>query len=167
MEMKSARERKGFSFLTALLLLAASLGTLLTGCSGHSGNASQSLTKITLNEVAHSIFYAPMYVAIENGYFEKEGLDITLVNGAGADKVMTALISGEADIGFMGPEATIYTYNQGASDYAVNFAQLTQRAGNFLVGRTNESNFKWEDLKGTTVIGGRAGGMPQMVFEYI
>ena len=108
-----------------------------------------------------------MYVAIENGYFEKEGLDITLVNGAGADKVMTALISGEADIGFMGPEATIYTYNQGASDYAVNFAQLTQRAGNFLVGRTNAPNFKWEDLKGTSVIGGRAGGMPQMVFEYI
>ena len=167
MKMKSARERKGFSFLVALLLLIASLCTLLTGCSGHSENASQSLTKITLNEVAHSIFYAPMYVAIENGYFEKEGLDITLVNGAGADKVMTALISGEADIGFMGPEATIYTYNQGASDYAVNFAQLTQRAGNFLVGRTNETNFKWEDLKGTTVIGGRAGGMPQMVFEYI
>ena len=155
MKIKSAR--KGFSFLMALLLLVASLSTLLTGCSCHAGNTSRTLTKITLNEVAHSIFYAPMYVAIENGYFEKEGLDITLVNGAGADKVMTALISGEADIGFMGPEATIYTYNQGASDYAVNFAQLTQRAGNFLVGRTNETNFKWEDLKGTTVIGGRAG----------
>ena len=159
MKVKSARKGKGVSFLMALLLLVASLGTLLTGCSGHTGNTSRTLTKITLNEVAHSIFYAPMYVAIENGYFEKEGLDITLVNGAGADKVMTALISGEADIGFMGPEATIYTYNQGASDYAVNFAQLTQRAGNFLVGRTNETNFKWEDLKGTTVIGGRAGGM--------
>ena len=167
MKVKSARKGKGFSFLMALLLLVASLGTLLTGCSGHAGNTSRTLTKITLNEVAHSIFYAPMYVAIENGYFEKEGLDITLVNGAGADKVMTALISGEADIGFMGPEATIYTYNQGASDYAVNFAQLTQRAGNFLVGRTNAPNFKWEDLKGTSVIGGRAGGMPQMVFEYI
>lgn len=159
MKVKSARKGKGFSFLMALLLLVASLGTLLTGCSGHAGNTSQTLTKITLNEVAHSIFYAPMYVAIENGYFEKEGLDITLVNGAGADKVMTALISGEADIGFMGPEATIYTYNQGASDYAVNFAQLTQRAGNFLVGRTNAPNFKWEDLKGTSVIGGRAGGV--------
>lgn len=167
MKMKNRRKRKGFSFFMVLMLGMASMCTLLTGCSNHSGGNSQALTKVTLNEVAHSIFYAPMYVAIENGYFEKEGLDITLVNGAGADKVMTALISGEADIGFMGPEATIYTYNQGASDYAVNFAQLTQRAGNFLVGRTNETNFKWEDLKGTTVIGGRAGGMPQMVFEYI
>lgn len=152
-------KRKSISFLLALFLLTALLCTLCTGCAGHSGNTAKTLEKIILNEVAHSIFYAPMYVAIENGYFEDEGLDITLVNGAGADKVMTALISGEADIGFMGPEATIYTYNQGASDYAVNFAQLTQRAGNFLVGRTPEDNFKWENLKGTTVIGGRAGGI--------
>ncbi|HIT06628.1 MAG TPA: ABC transporter substrate-binding protein [Candidatus Scybalocola faecipullorum] len=108
-----------------------------------------------------------MYAAIENGYFEDEGIDLTLVNSNGADKVMTALISGEADIGFMGPEATVYTFNQGASDYAVNFAQLTQRAGNFLVARTPVNDFQWTDLKGTTVLGGRAGGMPQMIFEYI
>ncbi len=108
-----------------------------------------------------------MYAAIENGYFEDEGIDLTLVNSNGADKVMTALISGEADIGFMGPEATVYTFNQGASDYAVNFAQLTQRAGNFLVARTPVDDFQWTDLKGTTVLGGRAGGMPQMIFEYI
>ena len=107
------------------------------------------------------------YAAIELGYFEDEGLDLTLVNGAGADKVMTALISGDADIGFMGSEASIYVYQQGSDDYAVNFAQLTQRAGNFLVGREAQDNFTWADLKGKKVLGGRAGGMPEMVFEYI
>ncbi len=125
------------------------------------------LVKVTLNEVAHSIFYAPMYVAIEEGYFEEEGIDLDLVCGFGADKTMTAVISGEADIGFMGSEASIYTYAEGATDYVVNFAQLTQRAGNFLVAREDMSDFKWEDLKGSLVLGGRKGGMPEMVFEYI
>ena len=124
-------------------------------------------TPVTLNEVAHSIFYAPQYAAIELGYFDSEGLELTLVNGGGADKVMTALVSGEADIGFMGSEASIYTYAGGEKDYAMNFAQLTQRAGNFLVGRTPEADFKWENLIGKKVLGGRAGGMPEMVFEYI
>lgn len=137
----------------------------LTGCQSEAN--SSDLTPVTLNEVAHSIFYAPQYVAIEEGYFEEEGIDLTLVNGGGADKVMTAMVSGEADIGFMGSEASIYTYAGGEEDYAVNFAQLTQRAGNFLVGRAPEKDFKWEDLAGTKVLGGRAGGMPQMVFEYI
>lgn len=127
----------------------------------------EKLTKITLNEVAHSIFYAPQYVAIEEGYFEEEGLDLTLVTGFGADKVLTALISGEADIGFMGAEASIYACQEGATDPAVNFAQLTQRAGNFLVAREEMPDFKWEDLKGKKVLGGRKGGMPEMVFEYI
>ena len=125
------------------------------------------LAKVTLNEVAHSIFYAPQYVAIEEGYFEEEGLDLTLVTGFGADKVLTALISGEADIGFMGAEASIYACQEGATDPAVNFAQLTQRAGNFLVAREEMPDFKWEDLKGKKVLGGRKGGMPEMVFEYI
>ncbi|MCF2568209.1 ABC transporter substrate-binding protein [Mediterraneibacter glycyrrhizinilyticus] len=125
------------------------------------------LTPVTLNEVAHSIFYAPMYVAIEEGYFEEEGIDLELVCGFGADKTMTAVISGEADIGFMGSEASIYTYAEGATDYVVNFAQLTQRAGNFLVAREEMPDFKWEDLKGHVVLGGRKGGMPEMVFEYI
>ena len=125
------------------------------------------MTPVTLNEVAHSIFYAPQYAAIELGYFKDQGIDLSLVNGAGADKVMTALVSGDADIGFMGSEASIYTYANGASDYAVNFAQLTQRAGNFLVGRQPDPAFQWSKLKGTKVLGGRAGGMPQMVFEYI
>ena len=151
-----------FRFLAALSLTALAL----TGC-GRDGAQDKNLTPVTLNEVAHSIFYAPQYAAIELGYFEEEGIDLTLVNGGGADKVMTALISGDAQIGFMGSEASIYVYQEGSQDYAVNFAQLTQRAGNFLVGRQPEPNFKWEDLRGKKVLGGRAGGMPQMVFEYI
>ena len=145
------------------LCLFALLLTTAVGC----GNTAATGMKVTLNEVAHSVFYAPMYVAIEEGYFEEEGLDVTLVTGFGADKTMTALLSGEADIGFMGPESTIYTYQGGMEDYAVNFAQLTQRAGNFLVGRTPDENFTFADLKGKDVLAGRAGGMPQMVFEFI
>ena len=127
----------------------------------------EKLTKVTLNEVAHSIFYAPQYVAIEEGYFKDEGLDLTLVTGFGADKTMTAVISGEADIGFMGAEASVYAYQEGATDPVVNFAQLTQRAGNFLVAREEMPDFKWEDLKDKKILGGRKGGMPEMVFEYI
>ncbi|MBO5227612.1 MAG: ABC transporter substrate-binding protein [Lachnospiraceae bacterium] len=153
-------KRKIFSlFLT--LGLAATL--FLSGCNKN----DNALTAITLNEVAHSIFYAPQYVAIELGYFEEEGLDITLVNGGGADKVMTALISNDAQIGFMGSEASIYVYAEGSDDYAINFAQLTQRAGNFLVAREADADFNWSKLVGKEVLGGRAGGMPQMVFEYI
>ena len=147
---------------TTVLVLGALL--VLSGCAK---NPDDALTPVTLNEVAHSIFYAPQYAAIELGYFKDQGIDLSLVNGAGADKVMTALVSGDADIGFMGSEASIYTYANGASDYAVNFAQLTQRAGNFLVGRQPDPAFQWSKLKGTKVLGGRAGGMPQMVFEYI
>ena len=126
----------------------------------------KELKKIVLNEVAHSIFYAPMYVAIENGYFEEEGIDLELVTGFGADKTMTALISNEAQIGFMGPEASIYTYQEGAIDVVKNFAQLTQRAGNFLVGREPNPGFQWSDLKGTEVIGGRAGGTGSYTIEF-
>lgn len=134
---------------------------------GAEEQATTEMTDVTLNEVAHSIFYAPMYVAIEEGYFADEGINLTLVTGFGADKTMTALISGEADIGFMGPESTIYTYNEGSQDYVVNFAQLTQRAGNFLVAREEMADFTWDDLKGKDVLGGRKGGMPEMIFEYI
>ena len=150
-------------FFVLCLVSCFLLSILLIGCKKEDGG----FTSVTLNEVAHSIFYAPQYVAIELGYFEEEGLDITLVNGGGADKVMTALISGDAQIGFMGSEASIYVYAEGSADYAVNFAQLTQRAGNFLVRRIPDNDFKWSDLIGKTVLGGRAGGMPQMVFEYI
>lgn len=153
--------RKGVATaLITMMTVAASL----TGC-GKKENSS--LTQVTLNEVAHSVFYAPMYVAIEKGYFEEQGIDLQLVTGFGADKTMTAVLSGEAEIGFMGSESTIYTYAGGIEDYVVNFAQLTQRAGNFLVAREPMPDFAWSDLKGKTVLGGRAGGMPEMVFEYI
>lgn len=142
----------------AAALAAALTLSVLSGC--QAAPVKNSLTPVTLNEVAHSIFYAPQYAAIELGYFEEEGIDLTLVNGAGADKVMTALVSGDADIGFMGSEASIYTYAGGAEDYAVNFAQLTQRAGNFLVGHEADEDFTWEKLKGKKVLGGRAGGVP-------
>lgn len=162
--------------LLACALAAVFTLALLAGCSRKSespgpedaGQKEETgLTEVTLNEVAHSIFYAPMYAAVEEGYFAEEGIDLDLVCGFGADKTMTAVISGEADTGFMGSEASIYTYNEGATDYVVNFAQLTQRAGNFLVAREEMPDFRWEDLKGSVVLGGRKGGMPEMVFEYI
>ena len=152
--------------ILVLLLITVLSVTSLLACSKEETNETNA-TKVVLSEVAHSIFYAPMYVAIEEGYFAEEGIDLELVTAFGADKVMTAVLSGEADIGFMGSESSIYTYNEGATDFVVNFAQLTQRAGNFLVAREKMPNFSWEDLKGTYVLGGRKGGMPQMVFEYI
>ena len=157
--------RKGVSLLLTAMMVAG----LFTGCgnTGTETGGDGKTTSVTLNEVAHSIFYAPMYVAVEEGYFKEEGLDVTLVTGFGADKTMTAVLTGEADIGFMGSESTIYTYAGGTDDYVVNFAQLTQRAGNFLVSREPIDEFSWDMLKGQDVLGGRAGGMPQMVFEYI
>lgn len=154
-----------------LALTAALTFGMLAGCGQmkdlSDGGEKKELQKVTLNEVAHSIFYAPMYVAIEEGYFREEGIDLTLVTGFGADKTVTAVLAGEADIGFMGSESTIYTKNGGAEDYLINFAQLTQRAGNFLVAREPIEHFEWDMLKGKKVLGGRAGGMPEMVFEYI
>lgn len=154
-------KKKVIAAALAVVLAAAALPSAVLA------EEKEKLTEVTLNEVAHSIFYAPQYVAIEEGYFEDEGLKIDLVNGFGADKVMTAVISGEADIGFMGAEASVYAYQEGATDPVVNFAQLTQRAGNFLVAREEMPDFQWEDLKGKKVLGGRKGGMPEMVFEYI
>lgn len=141
--------KKKFICVLAIITFVTSLAV---GCKSKDG-----LTEITLNEVAHSIFYAPMYVAIEEGYFEDEGLKVNLVNGLGADKTMTAVLSGECEIGFMGAEATVYVYNEGESDYVVNFAQLTQRAGNFLVSKDKDEVFQWDNIKGKTVIGGRPG----------
>ena len=126
----------------------------------------KNLEKVTLAEVAHTVFYAPMYVAIEKGYFEEAGIDINLILTSGADKVTAAVLSGDADIGFSGSEATIYVYNGGEKDYLKTFAQLTQKDGSFIVSREKIDNFKLSDLKGKTVIGGRAGGMPEMTFEY-
>ena len=125
------------------------------------------LKKISVNEVARSVFYAPQYVAINNGFFKKEGLEIELTTGQGADKVMTAVLAGQSDIGFAGPEASIYVYNEGKEDYAEVFAQMTKRDGSFLVSKTDTDNFSWNDLKGKTVIPGRKGGVPYMTFEYV
>ncbi len=151
----------------AVCLVLLSVMAAVAGCGSGGGGTKDGRTAVVLNEVAHSIFYAPMYVAIEEGYFGEAGIDLTLVTGFGADKTMTAVLTNEADIGFMGSESTIYTYVGGTEDYVVNFAQLTQRAGNFLVARQPIDNFSWDMLKGKDVLGGRAGGMPEMVFEYI
>ena len=122
---------------------------------------------IRLNEVTHSVFYAPLYLAIENGYFAEEGIKIELTNGGGADASMTALLSGTADIGLMGPETVIYVYNQNKADYPKVFGQLTQKDGSFLVSRVAEPNFDWNNLKGKEILAGRKGGVPAMTFEYI
>ena len=147
------KNKKWISLAAAVILAVTALPMTAICCRERIGRMRKTLTKVTLNEVAHSIFYAPQYVAIEKGYFKDEGLDLTLITGFGADKTMTAVISGEADIGFMGAEASIYAYQEGATDPVVNFAQLTQRAGNFLVAREEMPDFKWEDLKGRKVLG--------------
>ncbi|PYG87837.1 NitT/TauT family transport system substrate-binding protein [Ruminiclostridium sufflavum DSM 19573] len=125
------------------------------------------MIKVRLSEVTHSVFYAPQYIAINKGFFEAAGLDVELQNGQGADKVMTAVLSGQCDIGFAGPEASIYVYNEGKEDYSIVFAQLTKRDGSFLVGRAPDTGFKWNSLKNKNIIGGRIGGVPEMTLEYV
>ena len=151
--------KKGICVVLAALVM---LSAVLCGCS----QESKDLVTVRLNEVTHSVFYAPQYVAMELGFFEEEGIAIELTNGGGADKVMTAVVSGQSDIGLAGPEACIYIYNQGKEDYPRIFAQLTKRDGSFLIGRTDE-DFSWENLRGKTIIGGRKGGMPEMTLEYV
>jgi NitT/TauT family transport system substrate-binding protein len=157
--------RKTAVFLLLAVLLAAAVG--LSGCAREEAAQSEKMVTVKFSEVVRSIFYAPQYVAINKGFFEDEGLKLDLTTAQGADKVMTALLSGEADIGLAGPEATVYVYNEGQKDYAINFAQLTRTDGSFLVGRQKEPDFKWENLKGKTIIGGRPGGIPEMVLEYV
>lgn len=130
-------------------------------------NKKADVQTIELNEVTHSVFYAPLYIAIENGYFEEEKINVNLTNGGGADKSMTALLAGTAQIALMGPETVVYVYNQGKKDAPKVFAQLTQRDGSFLVSRKAEPDFKWSDLKGKEILAGRKGGVPAMTFEYM
>ncbi len=152
---------KKLKLISLLLVLTIIFAFTLTGCK------KDELKTVRLIEVTHSLFYTPQYVALTQGFFEEEGLKIELINGKGADKCMTALLSDEADIAFMGPEASVYVYNKSKEDYAINFAQLTQKDGSFLVGREPDPNFTFDKLKGKTVIGGRKGGMPEMTLEYV
>ncbi len=147
--------------LLMIVLLVTSM--FLVGCQ----QQETQMKNIRLIEVTHSIFYSPQYVALEKGFFEEQGLNIELTNGGGADKCMAAMVSGEADIAFMGPEASVYVYLQGREDHAVNFAQLTQRDGSFIVGREDDDNFTIDKLKGKTILGGRKGGVPLMALEYV
>ena len=150
----------------SVMLAMGVIAALFAGCQAKPAK-SQELTKITVSEVTHSVFYAPQYVAISQGFFKEEGLEVELINGQGADKVMTAVVSGEVDIGFSGPEAAIYVLKEGKADYPMVFAQLTKRDGSFLIGRKPDDNFTFEKLKGTHLIGGRKGGVPLMTLEYV
>lgn len=147
-------------------LLTAFMGLFcllpLTACKNDDG-----LKRVRVNEVTHSIFYAPMYLADSMGYFKEEGIEIELTNGGGADKVMAAVLSGDADVGFCGPEAALYVLAGGSTDVPVVFGQLTKRDGSFLVSREKQENFKWTDLKGKEILAGRKGGVPAMTFEYV
>ncbi len=150
--------KKLLTFLLSLIFVIAPL----SAC-----KKDGDLKKLEINEVTHSVFYAPLYLAIEKGYFEEEGLEINLTNGGGADKSMTAVLSKTADIGLMGPETVIYIENQGKSDLPKVFGQLTQKDGSFLVSRIEEPNFDWNNLKGKEILAGRKGGVPAMTFEYV
>lgn len=149
------------SVFSAVIILLLTLAVFL-----NFKKDDNNLVNIKVAEVAHTVFYAPQYVALSNGYFEEEGLDIELILTPGADKVTAAVLSGDAQIGFSGSEATIYVYNGGEQDYLKTFAQLTQKDGSFLVSREKIENFTLDDLLGKTVIGGRKGGMPEMTFEW-
>lgn len=160
---------KCFKRIAAIFSVIAIIGATFMGCGKVNDKRTEStnLKTIRLNEVVRSVFYAPMYVAINEGFFEEEGLAIDLSTGQGADKTMQQLLSGNVDIGFSGPEQVVYIYNQGREDYQVVFGQLTQRDGSFLVGREEEENFDWSSLKGKEIIGGRPGGIPEMALEYV
>lgn len=148
--------------LLVLLIVGVVIGIVLY----QNREQDSNLQTIKVNEVTRSLFYVPQYAAIANGFFEEEGLKLDLTTSEGTDKVMTAILANQSDIGFAGPEASIYIYNEGKEDYAQIFAQITKRDGSFLVSRENE-DFKWENLKGKTIIPGRKGGMPYMTFEYL
>ena len=149
----------------AILVIAIVIAVVVIKC--QTGNNQNTLQTIHVSEVTRSVFYAPQYVAINNGYFEEKGLEIELSTGQGADAVMTSVLANQVEIGFAGPEASIYVYNEGKEDYTEVFAQLTKKDGSLLVSRTNEENFSWENLKGKTVIPGRKGGVPYMTLEYV
>lgn len=157
---------KKFIIALIIIVVVATAGILIYKKATEKTETSD-LTTIQLNEVTRSVFYAPQYVAISNGFFEEEGLELEITTGQGADKVMTAILAGQSDIGLCGPEAAIYVYNEGKEDYIEVFAQLTQKDGSFLVSKNPTDNFQWKDLVGKTVIPGRKGGVPYMTLEYV
>ena len=158
--------KKKIIILVCFIIVLAGVLFFIINKNSKDKNDKNTLKEVKVAEVAHTIFYAPAYAAISKGYFEDEGIKIDLTLTAGADKVTAAVLSGDVDVGFCGSEATIYVYNSGEKDYLVNFARLTKKDGSFLVSRKKYYNFKLEDLKGKTVIGGRKGGMPEMTFEW-
>ena len=153
---------RNLAIIFTLMICGSLLLCMLPGCTREEGSS-----KVRLCEVTHSIFYAPQYVAINKGFFADEGIDIELSNGQGADKVMAAVLSDQIDIGFSGPEASIYVYNEGKEDHTQVFAQLTKRDGSFFVGKEKDEAFTWDKIKGKTVIPGRKGGVPYMTLEYV
>ena len=153
--------------VTIISVLIIAIAIIAVFLSTNKEKIENEIRTLQVSEVTRSVFYAPQYVAIANGFFEDEGLKIELTTGQGADNVMTAVLANQCDIGFCGPEASIYVYNEGKEDYIQVFAQLTKRDGSFLVSKNPTDNFSWEDLKGKTVIPGRKGGVPYMTFEYV
>ena len=158
--------KKITTFIILIVVIIMSITAYLV-TKDKNNSITEDLKNIKVNEVTRSVFYAPQYVAINNGFFEENGIEIELSTGQGADAVMTAVLSNQCDIGFAGPEATIYVYNEGKEDYAQVFAQMTRKDGSFLVAKGDTDNFSWEDLKGKTVIPGRKGGVPYMTLEYV
>ncbi len=154
------------SVITIIVIALVVIG-IISIKTNKSETATEEAKLIKVNEVTRSVFYAPQYVAINQGFFKENGIDIELSTGQGADAVMTAVLSNQCDIGFAGPEASIYVYNEGKEDYCQVFAQMTKKDGSFLVARNDTDNFSWQDLKGKTVIPGRKGGVPYMTFEYV
>ena len=153
--------------LIAILILVVVIGVASIYFIFEGPKKESEMKTISVNEVTRSVFYAPQYIAIANGFFEEENIKIELTTGQGADKVMTAVLANQCDIGFAGPEASIYVYNEGKEDYTQVFAQMTQKDGSFLVSKEDTDHFSWEDLKGKTVIPGRKGGVPYMTLEYV
>ncbi len=158
-------KRLAAGLMAAVLTLA--LAACSDGASSQAESEAEGLRTVDVCEVTHSVFYAPQYVAMNQGFFEEEGLELELTVGQGADKVMAAVLSGSVDIGLAGPEAAIYVYNEGRADHSLVFAQLTQRDGSFLVGREPDEDFQWEDLRGSHLLPGRKGGVPYMTLEYV
>ena len=153
--------------LIVILVIAVIIAFVATVIKIRNDKNNGAPKTIRVNEVTRSVFYAPQYVAINNGYFKENGIEIDLTTGQGADAVMTSVLSNQCDIGFAGPEASIYVYNEGKEDYTQVFAQMTKKDGSFLISRNKTDNFSWQDLKGKTVIPGRKGGVPYMTLEYV